>query len=351
MRTITRLFILVLGLTAATSVFYAFQQQKAVRSARSAAESLEKERTALRNQLWEAERRRQELEARLRARGTTDDSTVTIQTETGEFTVPAGESTRPGPREQRGFGRALAVFDTPEAQQLLALQQKGELDASYADLFRRLNLTPAQLEQFKSLLVEKRAALADVMAAARSQGMMGRENRDEIRALVQETQAEIDDGIRGVLGESGYQQYQQYERTQPQRAVTSQLEQRLSYTAAPLSAQQADQLVQILAANAPQGRQTATTAVTAINLGSGLGGRAAFVMGGGTPITDQAVQQAATVLNSSQLQALRDLQAEQQAQAQLGQLMRNQFPQRRSGPQNGGTSATPSASSATPPKG
>lgn len=349
MRTFFRLLVLVLGLTAATSVFYAVQQQKAVRLARSAAESLEKERTELRNKLWEAERRRNELEARMRGNGA-GDSTLTVQTETGEFVVPAVEGPRNGPPEPRGFGRALAAFDSPEAQRLLALQQKGALDANYADLFRRLNLTPAQLEEFKDLLVEKRTAVADVLAAARSQGLTGRDSRDEIRALVQDTQAEVDDHIRALLGDSGYQQYQNYERTQPQRAVTNTLEQRLSYTGTPLTPQQTDQLVQILAANASTGRQAQPASFTAINLGGGM--RTGFVSGGsGAAITDQALQQAAGVLSPAQLDALRQIQAEQQAEAQLSQLMRNQFPPRRTGGQSGATSTAPSASSATPPKG
>jgi len=345
MRTIARLLFIVLGLIAATGVFYAVQQQKSLRDARNAAESLEKERTELREKLREAERRRRELEERLRAIGATDGS-MTIETESPEFAGAVPESTVPrnGPTRRDGPGRIMAALESPEAQRLLALQHKGRLDGNYAALFRRLNLSPEQLDHFKSLLVEKRTAMSDVMAAARSQGLTGRENRDEIRALVEATQAEIEDSIRALLGESGYQEYRQYEHTQPQRAIAEQLATRVSYLpGAQLTPQQADQLVQILATNTPPRPQNnGATVFPAINI-AGTNPPGGISGGFNTTITDEAIQQAATVLSPAQLDALKQLQAEQQAQAQLNQIMRNQLRPRRGG-------GSPSASSATPPK-
>jgi hypothetical protein len=228
-------------------------------------------------------------------------------------------------------------------QRLLATQQRGALDARYAALFKSLNLSPAQLEQFKNLLVEKRTAVADVMAAARSQGLTGRDNRDELRALVQNAQNEVDNSIRATIGDAAYQQYQSFEQTQSQRTVVSQLQQRLSYTDAPLTDAQTEQLVQVLATTTDQKNPNAGGVRTPAGR-IGLGGS------GGAQITDAAVAQSATVLSTAQQQALQQLQAEQQAQAQLAKLLRDQF-QRRNGASSGGSSTSTPAQVPTPPKG
>ncbi|MDP1580086.1 MAG: hypothetical protein Q8M02_07400, partial [Candidatus Didemnitutus sp.] len=57
MRNLGRLLIVILALSTATTVFYAFQQTQALRTARLTTEALEKERAELRKKLWEAERR------------------------------------------------------------------------------------------------------------------------------------------------------------------------------------------------------------------------------------------------------------------------------------------------------
>jgi hypothetical protein len=343
MRTLFRLTLLVLALTAATSVFYAFQQQKSLRDARSAAEALEKERADLRKKLWDAERRRNELEAQLRAKsdGSPDaNSAAPASAENAAMDAAIRMAGNDGP-----FGRFMAMMDNPEVQRLVAAQQRGALDARYAALFKSLNLTPQQLEQFKNLLVEKRTAVADVMAAARSQGLTGRENRDEVRALVQNAQNEVDNNIRSTLGEAAYSQYQNFEQTQPQRAVVSQLQQRLSYSGTPLTDAQSEQLVQVLASSTPTNGGGATGATPRPG---GVATRLGF--NGGAAITDQAVSQSSTVLAPAQVQALQQLQQEQQAQAQLTKIMRDQFQNRRNGG-GGNTTTTTPTSAGSPPKG
>lgn len=231
-------------------------------------------------------------------------------------------------------GRLNAMMNSPEVQQLMAMQQKAGLDGRYAALFKRLNLSPGELEQFKNLLVEKQSAVMDVFAAARSQGLGGRDNRDEIRQLVQDTQAEIDESIRSAIGEAAYAQYKGYETTLPHRGVVDQLGQRLSYSTTPLSEIQADQLVQILAATAPVGnagaRNQVTTPMIAAFPRSGAG---TMGLGGGARITDEAVAQSQGVLSGPQLAALQSLQQEQQAAAQLMEQMRANRQNRQGGAQ------------------
>lgn len=233
-------------------------------------------------------------------------------------TAPAAPAESPdnpplGERGRRnGLNRWNEMLGNPEFARAFALQQRGRLDARYGDLFKRLNLPPAQLERLKDLLTDRQTVWADVMAAAREAGLNGRENRDELRQLAQQAQAEIDAHITATIGPDGFAQLQQFERTQPQRAAVNQLEQRLSYTGTPLQPAQADQLIAILSETAAAGGTPGATAVQAPPHRPGTNGL----------ITDAALLRAQGVLAPAQIEALRDLQAEQQAQRAMGDLLR-----------------------------
>jgi hypothetical protein len=218
-----------------------------------------------------------------------------------------------------------AMMDRPEVRTLMTQQQKAALDPRYAALFKAMNLPAAQLDKFKTLLLEKQSVTQDVMAAAREQGLDPRTDREGVRKLVASAQAEIDANLKAVVGDEAFAQYQQFEQTQPQRAVLGQLQQSLSYTDAPLTDLQSTQLLQILAATATQ------TAGGGGPPEGGFGGGRGGPMGGGSGvggigpaavITTETIAQAQTVLNTTQLTALQQLQQTQQAQQQLQQIMR-----------------------------
>lgn len=340
MRNFTRLLVLFLGLTTATSVFYAYQQHRALRGAREAAAALDRERADLREQLRRHSRGDRVIDPSGTEPATAEASATAAARAEAIAALPAPGAETP---TENGPGRLPAFLENPEAQRLMGIQQRAALDQRYGDLFRLLNLPPAQLERFKDLLVERQTAAMDVLAAARSQGLNNRENRGEIRSLLEATQAEIDANIRALVGDTNFQRYQNYNQTQPQRAVVNRLAERLSYSSLPLSSQQSEQLVQMLAANSPGGSGPAIA--PAVNFRTGAGaGAAVFLGAGGAPISDEFVTQAATVLNPTQLEALRQVQAEQKAQADLGQLMRETRGRRT-------TPANPTPAATTPPRG
>lgn len=219
--------------------------------------------------------------------------------------IPAPNSN--GPQ----FGRRDAFIETPEVQRLMMIQRKAGLDARYAALFKSLNLRPDQLDRFKELLVERMTVRNDVMGAARSQGLNPRSDRDAINALVRQGEAEIDASIRGLIGDASYSQYQHYERTQPLRTTVNQLEQRLSYSSTPLSPEQSAAVLSILDRN---------------------GGATSPSIGRIGVVTDAAIEQARGVLAAPQIEALRQLQQEQRAQAEMAAAMRRQFESRRANP-------------------
>ncbi len=270
-------------------------------------------------------------------------------------TTPDGDSSGPIPAQARGDGRgpqreevrnrggrneAMAtLMQTPEFARALAAQQKSALDARYADLFRRLNLPPEMIDRLKDLLLERQSANADVMAAAREQGLGGPEDRAALRLLVEQAQAETDAAIRATLGEAGYAEYQFYNQSQPQRAVVSQLETKLSYGGAPLAQSQSDQLVRILAESASaRGAQG----------GGGFGGRGGPSGGSGSIVTDEALAKAQSVLSPPQMEALKQLQAEQRAQQAMSEAVRSTIGNRNRGNLRGNRTGAPAPVSGNP---
>jgi Spy/CpxP family protein refolding chaperone len=247
-----------------------------------------------------------------------------------------GDAQGPGGRgnwQNRG-ANMRAVLDSPEAAKLIASQQRGMLDTRYAALFKSLNLTPDQLARFKDLLVEKQNAMRDVMSVAREQGLDFRGSRDELRQLVRQSNSDIDASIIAAIGQDNFVQYQTYDSTQPQRAVTTQLEQRLSYTGDPLTASQSSQLVSLLAANSGVAANDSGPRVFTATFAGPPGGAPLMMTGGGgggdggdggvfggVQITDQVITSAQSFLSTSQVDALRQMQTEQQDQRQLQQLL------------------------------
>jgi hypothetical protein len=289
------------------------------------------ERGDLQKRLWAAEKRAKELADQLaaaRQRG----GPVGAFAEGGE---PAGQENpngrNRGPGGPGGFGNIMNALQKPETQRLIATQQKAQLDAHYASLFKSLNLSPAQLENFKNLLVERQTSMMDIMTAAREQGVDPRTDPAGFRALVASTQADIDASIKSAIGDAGYAHYKNYEATAPQRTTTDQLSQRLSYSATPLTADQSTAMLQILAqTSASRGTTTGATATATVAIdGGGRGGGAMVFAGGGggganasSAITDATITMAQGVLSAPQVDALKQIQAEQQAQAQLAQSFR-----------------------------
>jgi hypothetical protein len=330
------------------------------------------ERAEWQKRAWDLEKLNRELQDELAAlRATQSPDGVAPAVATAEERPAEGRrgGFRGGPggrAQQQQLNSLRDLVTKPEVQALMRVQQQAAVDARYAALFRNLNLAPDQLNKLKTLLADRQTTLQDVMLAARDQGIEPRTDPAAFRKLVSDTQEALNNNIRSLLGDSGFTQLQTYEQTLPQRNVVNDLQQRLSYTDTPLTPNQADQLVQILAANAPARANNAPNDPTRpgpqirIAAGGGpvdVGGMLAGAFGGPggnvftavadvggrggatAPVTQNAVNQAQSILAPTQVSALQQIQQQQQAQQQLQQLMRGAI-----GPGGGGNQPQPPAS-------
>ncbi len=291
--------LILLAATTVTAGFIAWQQTQRL--------------AALQDQLSKAAVATAAVEPRLAAPVAVRPSAVTEAPNAPTAEAPAPADAPAVPNAPRAGGNRpdfAALMATPEFAQAMNLHQRAGLDGRYADLFKKLQLAPVELEKLKSLLVERQASRVDVMNSARAHGLDPRTNREEINQLTLQAQAEVDASIKSALGETLYNQFQNYETSLPQRGIITQLDQRLSYTGTPLNPTQAEFLIKALTVS------PANTA-SADSL-SGFGTRPSATL------SDSVIQQAQSVLTPDQVTALKQLQAEQKAQQQVRDLMRTQ---------------------------
>jgi hypothetical protein len=284
------------------------------------AQLADSDNVSLRKQLAAAQKTIKSLEDRIAAlRGRRGGNEALA----GDGTDGGDNPGQNGPGRGRGrFGAFSELAGNPEFQRLLAIQMKGRISQTYGALFKSLNLSPDQLSQFQTLLADKQQALMDVMQAARDQGINPRTDPDGFKSLVSQAVSQSDANIQQALGDAAFQQYQQYQQTLPERNTINTLQQQLSYTQTPLTDDEANQMVALLAQNQPQRAGNGTT-------GTGNGGDAgpnpmSLINGGGTAkVTNDAISQASGVLTAPQVAALQQIQLQQQAQQQMQQLMRS----------------------------
>jgi hypothetical protein len=231
----------------------------------------------------------------------------------------AGAAANQGRRGGR-FGAWADMASNPEFQKLLAIQMKGRINQTYGALFKSLNLSPDQLAQFQGLLADKQQALMDVMQAAREQGINPQADPEGFKTLVGQAVSQADSAIQQALGDAAYAQYQAYQQQLPERNVVNNLQQQLGYSQTPLTDDQANQLIALLAQNQPQ-RTGNGTSGTGNGGDTGPGPMALINGGGNARVTDAALSQAAGVLSAPQVSALQQIQEQQQAQQQMRQMM------------------------------
>lgn len=330
-----------------TALYVAKQRELTAATAR-----FDAERKDLRANIWDLNKRIKQLEGELALASSAPGARTAAAPRGGAANANAGRGglnlNNLTQLASQFLGSMTASFDSPETKRLMAIQQRAQLDGRYADLFKSLNLPPDQLEQLKTLLVDRQSAPLDVLSVANAQGINALSSPEEIRNLARDTQAKVDGDIKGLLGEQGFTQYQGYEQTLPQRAVADQLAQRLSYTSTPLTPDQREQMVQVLAATSPTTSvaenadfSVMTSAIGFIGAG---GGNTLSLGGAGAPgisstINNDAIARSGSVLSAPQVTALQQLQQEQQAQQQMGGAMQRTIIQGISGRGATGTAA------------
>lgn len=245
----------------------------------------------------------QHLELRgIRRNGLSDPEHVKVLPATLDIKTLAVERTDGDLRGHHSAPPFAVLAQNPVFTHLWTAYQKFTLDTHYGVLFRQLHLSPAELEAFKDLLVQKQLTLTETLSAAQAQGRAGPGDFVAIHRLEQQVQNATNAGIRRALGPDKFTKYESYEETFPERTIINQLAQHLLYTDSPLQDYQIEQLVQIMADNLlPSGPNSP--------------------LGPNIRVSDQFIAHAKAVINPSQINALRALQQHQLERQELSQMV------------------------------
>jgi hypothetical protein len=213
-----------------------------------------------------------------------------------ENAAPGGNGAARGAR----FATRMAeLMKDPDFAEAWKIQQAARIDERYGALFKQLNLAPDKLAALKALLVERENAGREVFASAAASGLDPRkqENREQLRKLSEDLRNEVNANIKATVGDTTYAALDAYQATGPQRNAVKDFAETLSYSGAPLSSAQSEQLTKILTET---GKKS---------------GRDVLV-------TEATITRATGVLSSTQVEALKQLQTEQQAQIVVEEKMR-----------------------------
>jgi hypothetical protein len=162
----------------------------------------------------------------------------------------------------------------------------------YGRLFAKLGLTAEQIESFEESVLNHQLAMRDISDSAKASGVSGTD--PALLQLRSQDAEQFQAQEAALLGEEGYRQFQEDSRTSQPRDWVNGLAGNL-YATEPLSAQQEDSLVQILANTNPQYQS---------------GGNANT---GQIRDWDAVFTQAQGVLSPAQLEAMKTMQATFQA--------------------------------------
>ncbi len=212
--------------------------------------------------------------------------TQTDRTAQGGAVAPAAGN--PGSQ----FAALLKLLDSPAMQKQTEILAEMRLDGQYSAFFKNLNLTPDQIDQFKSLLVEKEMVGFDSMSAAHQQGIDAANNPRAFFQAVAEAEKTVDAQISSLLGTDGYGQFQQYQQTISARNTSNLLNQALSYTSTPLTDAQTNGVIQVLT-------QYGTPPLPPDNPFSALDGDLGIIK-----LNEQGLAQIQGILTAPQVQAL-----------------------------------------------
>jgi RNA polymerase sigma factor (sigma-70 family) len=312
----------VVALIAIGSAIY---QAQASREAAATAASVMKERDALRARLAAIEKRVLQSDAKL-----------AVQKQASEATQP---SVAAAPRQVASGNPALDyVLEHPETHAAFVEQFMLSWKAHYDGFFKKAGLSAEQQERVLNLMKEVRTGELDLLAALHTQGYDRGDNEDP-RAMSKEVMGTVkkigmediqqrEAAMRAILGDDGFTAYQQYSATISQRNVADQVAAQLYNTNEPLTAQQAEQLVEVLTQNAFNPRaesapgNTINGTVVSQSVYSGRliqvgqqGGMS--VLDWQAPVTDAAIARAQSILTPAQFAALKQMQANQAVLFQL----------------------------------
>ena len=159
-----------------------------------------------------------------------------------EASPEEGQQPKDASNQLGGFLQKM--FKDPEMKKAMAAQQSMAMRQFYTDFVKSAQLTPQQADAFFNLLSERQMKMMDKAGDMMKSGTGGMPAAAQ--DMSDETEA-FNAQLKDLLGDARATQFKDYEKTLADRIALNQLNQQLSATGAPLSADQSKGLMQLIA--------------------------------------------------------------------------------------------------------
>lgn len=247
---------------------------------------------------------------------------------------PAQMDAMPAPASEAPMKDIAAILKNPGMKEMIRAQQKGQIEMMYGPLFKCLQLSEAELESFKKLLLDKQMALVDSSMEMMNSAATPEEKK-AASDRIKEMTASCDAQCKALLGDENYTLYKAFEETQPERMQVSMFKGSLG-SADPLSEEQEDSLIRAM----HEERSTFKSAVP--GFGDQQPDPSQFtpekitqLLEESAKLQEQYVAKAATILTPSQLEQFKANQKQQRAMQEMGMNMAvKMFGQGKSAPES-----------------
>ena len=117
----------------------------------------------------------------------------------------------------------------------------------YAELGKKLGLSPQDSDQVLALLGERAGAMAEAQFKCLANGQLDESTAKLISEESKALQAEYDVKLKGILGDEKFGQMKEYEKTLGDRMMMTQYDQSFNAAGVPLGGDQRESLLKIMA--------------------------------------------------------------------------------------------------------
>jgi hypothetical protein len=226
---------------------------------------------------------------------------------------PNGRPSMPS-REERmrmmreSIERQRALLKDPEYREAMRMQFRMMQSQNYPDLAKTLGISAEQADQMLTLLAEQQIRMQETgPAPSFMEGPPDRAAMDEMRRKAEQTRRTNEAELANLLGQEKMQEWNDYQKTLGTRMQVKQLGNTFAAKGAPLTDEQARQLVQTLAAEQQRNVREASNAARLSSFSSRPGGALGTNMV--SAATSLEMQERHLELTAQQNQRMRDAAA------------------------------------------
>lgn len=240
-------------------------------------------------------------------------------TATASSSIPL-ETPVAAPAQGGTAGALREMMKNPAMRELLGQQQAAQIEIGYARLFEFLQLNSEEKAHFKKLLSERAKIEADLGLKLLDPSLTP-EQRQQALVDAEKNKTAFDQTIRGFLNnDADWNAFQNFEAIRPERTQYETMGRSLfAATGEPLSVEQEDQFLQMMARIRQNPTPEQTALVKNMQAGNGINeGNMKSYLDFQRAANAKALEEAAKFMSPAQLRALQSYQEQLLANTQSG---------------------------------